>query len=434
MPMSKSGEHTSTPALHQWGVWLLLTIVFAGFAAGELYRNLYALIALFGIYLAVRHRKRLKEDRRWHWMLLLFGAIWVPMVLALPDAVDPGRAFRTTGRFLFYLFAAVTLLELLRNRRLATLLLYTFFAVMLIITLDGLWQAVTGRNILGYPFFRGVRVTSFFYPNPTMPLFLAVFSPLYFEVVRRLMSRWKVAWLLLIPFTVVIVLGASRTAWMLYLVSALLYALFCLRPLIRKVKWSGMVWKGGLIVLITGISMTQFELIEKRAEALTGLLSGDEKAANIAFSNRLPLWKTAITMAQHHWFNGVGPRNYTSAYPQHAPEDDPWLRQKVRQPHMTVLEIAAETGLIGLTGYLLFLLSVGYLLWQAARDEEERVAVPWGVCVLVAAFPLAASMPFYGFFWAQLVWFPLALFLALLSPRPRKCPTESRQAEGAVAE
>lgn len=417
-----------TAWLGENALWLVLLTTLLGFALGELYRHIYALLAILGVYYAVRYRKPLAADERIRLLLILFAGIWLPMVIATVDAESFERSLRTSLRFCAYLFAAVSIIHLAGRQRFEQRLLFGSFILMLLISLDGLLQWATGSDLLGYPAYADKRIVGIFYPRPYMSLFLAIFSPLYYEAVRRLSARYRFAWLSLIPLFAAIVLGASRTAWMLNIIATAGYAYFYIRTQSAR-PWRKIVLRAAGISVVAVLILLQSDWLEQRMVVVGDLFSGNATLANQATSQRLPLWQSAFDIAQKYWVNGIGPRGFDAYYESHIPKNDPWFKQNGAQPHLLLLEVAAETGVIGLLGYLLFYLTLIVKLFSALSRNHLQ-AIPWGLSALVAAFPLSSAMPLYGFYYAQLVWLPLTLFLALLGDRSQASePLESAAGE-----
>lgn len=394
-------------------LWLFLLTTFAGFAAGQLYRHLFALLAILGVVFLVRHAKSLWQDQRLKILLLLFACVWLPMVIATIDAEYFSRALRTTLRFSAYFFAGVAAIRLASKQKFSDRLLMGSFAVMLFMSLDGLVQWAFGSNFFGYPAFIDSRIIGVFHPRPYLALYLAIFSPIFFEAVRRLASSYRWAWVLLIPFFMVLILGASRTAWMLALFALVCYGIYFLR-IQSTVSWRKLLSKVLLVGLLSTAMLYQSDYLEKRLVVIADLFSGDYTLATKATSERLHLWLAAVDMVKDKWINGIGPRGYQYTYQAYLPEDiTDTARATTGPPHLLLLEVAAEAGLIGVIGLLVFLVVLISRLWTlSSRGISD--AVPWGLCALTAAFPLSAAMPLYGYFYAQLLWFPLVIFVALL--------------------
>ena len=75
-----------------------------------------------------------------------------------------------------------------------------------------------------------------------------------------------------------------------------------------------------------------------------------------------------------HWINGVGPRGFREVHAEYAPAHDPYVQtgRSLTHPHMFVLEIAAETGIVGLIGYLI---TFAVLIRRFLEMSRAQVAV-----------------------------------------------------------
>jgi putative inorganic carbon (HCO3(-)) transporter len=106
------------------------------------------------------------------------------------------------------------------------------------------------------------------------------------------------------------------------------------------------------------------------AQRLTSFLpfvgAGDVRSievtdANYASLERLAFWRTALDMWRDHPWLGIGFGNYPIAFARYSL---PKWRMALGHAHNYYLNIAAETGLIGLLAYLTLW---GAAIWQAAR-------------------------------------------------------------------
>ncbi|MDZ7734970.1 MAG: hypothetical protein U5P41_01640 [Gammaproteobacteria bacterium] len=92
------------------------------------------------------------------------------------------------------------------------------------------------------------------------------------------------------------------------------------------------------------------------------------------------------------------------------PEDNYWVKRTVTQPHMHLLEIMAETGALGVAGYVLFWL----LLIRRLRNHPPGSAWVLALCLFTAVFPLNAHLAFYSSYWAAFYWWLIGLLFAAL--------------------
>jgi putative inorganic carbon (HCO3(-)) transporter len=83
---------------------------------------------------------------------------------------------------------------------------------------------------------------------------------------------------------------------------------------------------------------------------------------NYAIVERLAHWQAAISMANAHPFVGVGLGNYEVAYPAYRVPSWP---EALGHAHNDYLNLLAETGLVGLAGYLVGWALIVYWTLQA---------------------------------------------------------------------
>jgi O-antigen ligase len=104
--------------------------------------------------------------------------------------------------------------------------------------------------------------------------------------------------------------------------------------------------------------------------------------ANFATIERLAHWQAAREMWRDHPWLGVGFGNYAVIYPAYA--IGRWL-DPLGHAHNYLLNLGAETGLIGITSYLIFWFFAFGLLWMAIRHSHgfyQAVAIG-GLGILV---------------------------------------------------
>ena len=192
-----------------------------------------------------------------------------------------------------------------------------------------------------------------------------------------------------------------------------------------KVRFSlGSPFGRGPARLASGLAIAaamQLPSLNARVGQTAGLFSGNYAQANAATSQRLPIWKVAVRVVEDHWINGIGPRGFRYIYPQYGEKDDPFLADNPNvgpnHPHQLLLEIATETGLIGVIGYLAALIYwVRLMLGTARKKKGVALSVMGGV--LIAIMPINAHMAFYASFWSCITWWLMMLGLALWQTAP----------------
>jgi len=166
-------------------------------------------------------------------------------------------------------------------------------------------------------------------------LFAALYAGAAGMLLLGLIASWgRGAWLGFGAAAVVLIGGAPRRWWLgLLLLAAGSVLLMTL-------------WAAGLIPLSIQqrINHTAQEFVGFRD--VRGVPISDE---NFAVVERLAHWQAAISMASDHPFIGVGLGGYEAAYPAYRVPS--WPRA-LGHAHNDYLNLLAETGMIGLVGYL----------------------------------------------------------------------------------
>ena len=381
--------------------WLLVTVALLLLSTDTLSLVPMGIMAALGLYRLGREPQALWRNDALRALLFLFLCLWLPQLASLPGAVNPERAAKSALLYPLYLCCGVFILhELGRPGQLARMARALLIVVIFWCT-DALIQYATGTNLIGYPYQDGM-LSGMFYPKLRLGIIVAVLVPIALETVRNLNRDSLYPWLLLIPFTVVVVLSGRRSAWLMLLIGLSAYL-----PLVFISLSSGAryIVAGALCVALMLVGTVYFKSpdINRRIALLTGML-GSEYQAERATSMRTPIWDTAWNAFQDNWLNGVGPRGFRYAYSAYADDDNYFMRRGQEgqtHPHLVFLEIAVETGLIGLVGYMLFYLSLLRYWW---RGRQITLSGAWTAALLAASFPLNAHLAFYGSYWSGFLW------------------------------
>ena len=402
--------------------WMLVVAALLLLSTDTLSLVPLGIMALLGIYRVGRDPQAICRDRTLRVLLFLFLCLWLPQLLSLIGAVNLERSAKIALLYPLYLFCGVFILqELARPGNLYRFSLALLFVVVFW-CVDALIQYATGTNLLGYPYQDGM-LSGMFYPKLRLGIILAVLVPIALETVRNVNRDSLYPWLLLIPFTVVVLLSGRRSAWLMLIISLSAYLPLVFISLSTKARY---IIAGALCVAVVLVGTVYFKSpdINRRIALLTGILSSEYQAER-ATSMRTPIWDTANNMFRDNWLNGVGPRGFRYAYSIYADEDNYFVRQGQdgqTHPHLVFLEIAVETGVIGLAGFILFYLTVLRYWWQGRHSTTNGA---WTAALLAATFPLNAHLAFYGSYWSGFLWLLTACTLAGQARTKKDIPCSS---------
>jgi O-antigen ligase len=392
-------------ALAAWGVLLLLPV-------GRLSELPLLVLLVLGLVALARGGWR---DPRLRLALALFACWWLPVLASLADAHEIERSLRTALAELRFLpfVAAVVLLLAPRADLVNRLMLWSGIVVALWV-LDALAQAAFGISVGGLA---GSDRLSGVFGDDNLKLgpVLAVLSPFVLAVAH---ARYGIAGFAVAALAVAaaVALAGSRAAW---IVLAVVYAAWAWRLTRSAWRFAAVAAAGVVVLAVVGALFYQADArFAARVDRTAAGLTLDRAALDHALAGRVPIYETAARMIVAHPVNGVGVRGFRHAYPEYAAPDDRWVRPETgtgaMHPHQLVLEVLAETGLIGLAGWLTGLV-LAVLAWRRASATQRARAAPAGLALVAMCFPLNTHYAFHSSFWALLFWWLLALWLAALA-------------------
>jgi O-antigen ligase len=400
-----------------------------GIAEGVLVLGaLYAAVRM--VQLRLQGNQRLLSSPAWALTSILFLGYWLPQAFSAFDAIDPGTAWRKTAAGLRYLpFMWLVAIAVATPQRRA-LTLGGLAVITGLWTVDALAQAIIGSSPLFWSMdqlkwaFSGHglcspqemaaadRLSGVLGPcNLKFGQVLASLSPfLLFAAARRAsILGWS---LVAAAVGVVLVLAGSRAAWLTYALVLVFsgWRLIGVRGLLACVA------VGAVAAVVLTVSVPQ---VGDRVARTAMAWEGENDGVNQALSGRAQIWAAATCMIQEHPINGVGARGFRDAYPACNPApaaQEVWGDGPALHAHQIVLEILAETGLLGL---LLWLAAVAqaWRAWRFAPPEARERARPAMLALAVTVFPFNTHLAFYSTFWGGLTLLLAALYAGSLLAR-----------------
>ena len=398
---------------------ILVLLGFFLFISKSLYNYPLGIMALIGLYRTIRSPAAILSLPHMKVFIYLFLCLWIPMLCALPDAFSFKASMKTVLPYSRFLFIGVYLISEASGARIHKAIHLGVFCLLAFWCIDALVQFFFETDFFGYPYEKR-HITGMFYPKNTIAHICAGLSPLYFELIRQKYKQSPELVLLLFPLFAVILLSGRRAAWIMLAISVSGYLYYFIRTKSNASISPRKVMLIGIALMLSMLAvLTVHEPSARRLKTTMGVFSGDYTTVNEATARRLPLWQTSLYIAKKHWINGVGPRGYRLVYTNFADEDDFWKQSGQTHPHQLILEIFAETGVIGLCGLFLF----SFFFYRFVRSSNlDPLVFSWAWAVVVVTFPLNTHMAFYGAYWSSFFWLlVLACFVSVIN---RPLPAE----------
>jgi len=389
-------------------IWVFL---FFTLSLSSATRQFIWLMSLVGIAMCARDPNAFfgTDGIRRFWVVL--SCFLIPAIFSLFDAINFERAASGAVRFLAYGFAVWVMLQIKFDRQESHRMMSLLGAVLMIWVVDGLVQLLTGLSVFGNPLIEldsgHTLVTGSFRTGYGSTL--AILSPFFLEALRR--SRGGIgASVLSLPLFATIVMSGNE--------ASILHALFALcgyALVLYRVGQEGDIgpWLASLAVCFC-LAVGAGSLL---TETFRASASGQAATDTYRALEYLPdFWASAWAGFLDHWINGVGVRGWGSLAVSLDSVSilavtDRW------HPHLFLLEVAVDTGVPGLIGYLLFFMFLGRRLF----DKRIEIAL-CSLVVMLALFPLNSAVSFYSYFTGNFLFLTLALLIVL--DRDIQLPTE----------
>ena len=393
-------------------LWLVIALLPFGRSA-----ELGTLLCILGtLILFMRSPQALREHAGARLLLWLFAAYFGAALLSAFDAVNAGKSWTAVAGYLRYApFGLYACFALRRWARLQTL--YVAVAALVALWAVDAWvQAMTGYSLGGRA--DVLRVSGIFgADNLKLGPVLASLSPF---VLWAAQARW--GWRGLVAGFVFllgpILLAGSRAAWLTYALVGLAFAWHASRTPMRFLGWCG----GAALAAVLAMALAwQFSpRFHARAAQTLLAVQGSSQDVDQALSGRMDIWRTALAVFAAHPINGVGVRDFRYIYPQYARHGDRFLSveacgpgEGACHPHQLLLEVAVDTGTLGLALWLAAA-ALALRAWRRVGRAARERAFPATLALAVTVFPLNTHLAFYSAWWGLLFWWLLAVWCAAL--------------------
>ncbi len=218
--------------------------------------------------------------------------------------------------------------------------------------------------------------------------------------------------------------GKERSSWAIWAVGAAIGA--CL---IRTHSMGGLLGTFGGFALLAFLHRKNRRLLLGLAALVVAaglffLLTSSESLgslltfSDIASNDRASMWQTGWAMFVDRPFWGHGLNTFMSNYTHYAPD----ATKNPAYAHNCYLQVAAETGIVGLTAFLLFLAGAGRAIWKGLQSCKEPFLEGSVAALLAFLIQSVVDTNFYALRQAVLFW-TLAGAAVGISSRLRRVET-----------
>jgi putative inorganic carbon (hco3(-)) transporter len=325
-----------------------------------------------------------------HLLVLLYWGIATVATALSPVAA---QALVGWGKLTLYLLGFALMERVLRSPRWRSWLITVYLHVALVVSIYGLRQWFFGAEALATwvdPESTTANVTRVYsylgnpnllaaYLIPAVPLSLAACFAW-----RGWLPKLLGATLLLVN-TTCLILTFSRGGWIGWVVTTFVCALLFLYWLLPRLPRFWQVWAFPLLLGgLAGALCFAILFVEPLRDRVLSIFADRRDSSN---NFRINVWAAVLEMIQDRPFLGIGPGNtaFNQIYPLYQRPNFSAL-----SAYSIFLEVAVETGILGLACFLwllVVLLQQGGLQLRRLRDQGSR-EIFWLIAAIAAVFGL----------------------------------------------
>ena len=275
------------------------------------------------------------------------------------------------------------------------------------------------------------RIFSLFFSPNLFAVYLICLLPLAYCLIapeiphkKKMIDSWKsvLGLLSLLLFLLCLFLTRSIGAIASLVIGFLLFLVIFYGSMRKRIKVLSLLALG--IVFVFGAL-----IVWSRFDYFFNLLHPENSVVQ-----RLFYWQTTLKVIKNNWLWGVGPGNFRFFYTHYM---NP-LATETRFAHNLFLQIFAETGVVGFTGFLLFINATGVIIVKTfLRRGSSNGLLLQKCCAMGVGFFLIHNMFSYSFFQSEsefLLWVFLGIIVGCPAPQSSQhAPLKAKASLTAIA-
>ncbi len=324
-------------------------------------------------------------------------------------------SFESSLFYFRYILFSIAIFYICNKSNFLKHLLVVIFLSMLIVSLDAYWEYITDKN-----FFFGnktddpARIGGLFGDELILGSYLARSLPilcgLYFYFYFDNKKYSKVFYIFITIVFIIIFLSGERTA---FLISSLFFSIF----LIKYLKFR-------YIIIATAVPLICISLIFSTSTIVKDRMLGstinsiklsyydENKLLPYPYDNFL---KTSINMFKDNLMFGIGPKMYRKkcSYDDYGVND----KSCSTHPHNIYFQLFAETGIVGISLFLIFYLYISKCLFNLFQKKlktynaNDHISFFMFASIFINFWPFMPSGSFFNNWINVLYFLPFGIYL-----------------------
>tara|TARA_Y100000591_G_scaffold283095_1_gene263881 strand:- start:1871 stop:3130 length:1260 start_codon:yes stop_codon:yes gene_type:complete len=323
----------------------------------------------------------------------------------------------------FGLFAIGTYFLISKNEKIILGLAKVFLIVLFVLFIDSIFQFIFGFNLIGLKHDHDYRITSFFGKDEILGSYIARLFPFIVSVLIYSEENFdfKLSPFLLISLflaaSLITILSAERTSFVLLILSMIMMFLTC-NKIRKSILYIFMIVLFSLTSVILSSERVKNRMFDQTINQL-GFTSNSERL--VIFSKTYEgHYMLALKMFKQKPILGYGPKTFR----KFCSESENYLNEVActTHPHNVMMQLLAETGIIGSVIYLSIFCFISFNLLKIAiksffykdNNMQKDYLTLIYIFYFINLFPIAPSGNFFNNWLSTIYYFPLGYMIFLL--------------------
>ena len=292
--------------------------------------------------------------------------------------------------------------------------------VILFIIIDGYIQFFYGKNLFGFEYDR-VRLSGVFGDEKILGSFLSRMIPIFFGLSIFLYSKSKIAVILpltsLVAIDILIYITGERAAFFNLILFSIIVIVFTNNW--KLIRAFSLIISFILISFISYFNDGVYNRMVTKTLAQTNILEGNLNAFSIQHQ---VVYQSAFKMFKDNPILGIGPKMFRETCKENKYQvltnEDLSIDGCQTHPHNFMLQLLAESGIIGaIPVVLVFLISVFILFKNLFYSLFKKtilisdVKIIFISSIIINLWPLVPTGNFFNNYLSILIYFPLGFLM-----------------------
>ncbi len=327
----------------------------------------------------------------------------------------------------FALFTLGTYFLISKNKKIILSLSKIFLIVLSFLLIDSIFQFIFGFNLIGLKHDHDYRITSFFGEDEILGSYVARLFPFIISILIYSEENfdYKISPItfifLFLAASLITILSAERTSLALLILSIILMFLTCIK--IRKLIFYIFII---ILVLLTTVILSSEKVKSRMFDQTINQLGFTSKSDRLVIFSKTyeGHYMLALKMFKQKPTLGYGPKTFR----KFCSEPENYVNEIActTHPHNILMQLLAETGVIGSLVYIFIFFLISFNLLRIAiksifykeNTQKDYLTLIY-IFYFINLFPLAPSGNFFNNWLSTIYYLPLGYMFFLLNEKQK---------------